>query len=168
MNDCPNAELRDQLPDLLHDRLTPEARREVEAHVAGCAQCRQELELLRAAYATLRRVPAVSVARIAAALPPPRRSGRRNWAGWRTAAAIMLIAGGGTSVVVVTARRSATPADTRELAVGGGAVGELSDHELSALLTQMESIEPVPPADLDNAAIVSPVSPVSPRRSGRQ
>lgn len=165
MNDCPNAERRDQLPDLLHDRLAHDARREVEAHLASCPPCRQELELLRAAYATLRRVPAVDAARIVAALPSPRRSARRTWAGWRTAAAITLIAVGGTSVAVATARHPASLADTRELPVASGVVGELNDHELSALLSQLESIEPVPPADLDNAAIVSPVSPA---RGGRR
>ena len=47
MNDCTNAEIRDQLPDLLHDRLTVSVRDVVVAHVADCADCREELELLR-------------------------------------------------------------------------------------------------------------------------
>mgnify|MGYP001149706736 CR=1 FL=1 len=35
MNDCPNAEMRDLLPDLLHDRLPVDVRGEVTAHVGG-------------------------------------------------------------------------------------------------------------------------------------
>ena len=38
MNDCPNAEIRDRLPDLLHDRLDPSARAAVTAHVATCGR----------------------------------------------------------------------------------------------------------------------------------
>jgi hypothetical protein len=160
MNDCPNGELRDRLPDLLHDRLTPEARRGIEAHVAVCADCREELELLRAAQASMRRAPAVDVGRIVAALPAPRRPAKRAWAGWRAAAAITLIAVGGTSVAVARSHRTAVPTETRELAVGGGALGDLSEGELSTLVRQIETLDAVPPADAENTAPVSPVSPV--------
>jgi anti-sigma factor RsiW len=159
MNDCPNGELRDRLPDLLHGRLTPEARREIEAHLAGCLDCREELELLRGVHASLRRAPAVDVGRIVAALPAPRRPTRRVWAGWRAAAAVVLIAAGGTSVVVARSRHVAGPAGASELAVGGGAIGDLNDRELSTLVKQMESLDPVPPADVENAAAVSPLPP---------
>ena len=47
MNDCSNADIRDQLPDLLHDRLSVTARAAVVAHVDSCVDCRDELELLR-------------------------------------------------------------------------------------------------------------------------
>ena len=53
MNDCPNAEIRDQLPDLLHDRLDASARAAVTAHVASCVDCRDELELLRGVHGML-------------------------------------------------------------------------------------------------------------------
>ena len=53
MNDCQNAEMRDQLPDLLHDRLDAAARAMLTAHVASCTDCREELALLRVAYGTL-------------------------------------------------------------------------------------------------------------------
>ena len=160
MNDCPNGELRDRLPDLLHDRLTPAARRDVETHLATCADCRQELELLRAARASMRRAPAVDVGRIVAALPAPRRAGQRSRASWRAAAAIALIAVGGTSVAVARSRHAANPA-TRELAVGGGTIGDLNDGELSTLVRQIETLDAVPPADVDTPAVVSPVPPES-------
>jgi hypothetical protein len=47
MNDCPNAEIRDRLPDLLHDRLDVSTRAAVMAHVDDCVDCRAELELLK-------------------------------------------------------------------------------------------------------------------------
>jgi anti-sigma factor RsiW len=159
MNDCPNGELRDRLPDLLHDRLAPEARREIEAHLAGCMDCREELELLRGVHASMRRAPAVDVGRIVAALPAPRRTARRAWAGWRAAAAIVLVAAGGMSVAVARSRHVTAPAGASELAVGGGAIGDLNDRELSTLVKQIESLDPVPAADAENAAAVSPLPP---------
>ena len=47
MNDCQNAEMRDQLPDLLHERLAATERAVVMAHLDGCVDCRDELALLR-------------------------------------------------------------------------------------------------------------------------
>src|SRR5512140_1830353 len=74
MNDCPNADVRDLLPD----RLDEAARAMVESHLEGCADCRAELALLRDVRASLRRAPALNVAAIAAAIPayhaPVRRS----------------------------------------------------------------------------------------------
>jgi anti-sigma factor RsiW len=106
MTDCSNALMRDALPDLLHDRLTPGEREACAAHVAGCADCTAELAVLRSAQAVLGRAPAVDVASIVRALPPARRpvpvvppSMRRpGWgtaARWRAAAALVLVAGGG-------------------------------------------------------------------------
>jgi anti-sigma factor RsiW len=106
MTDCPNGEVRDLLPDFLHDRLAPDVRRDVEAHVAGCEECRAELALLGAMRSTLRRAPTVDVAAIAAAIPPYRAPARRSWGGWRAAAAVILVAGG-TSVAVLQFRDGA-------------------------------------------------------------
>jgi anti-sigma factor RsiW len=103
MTDCPNGDLRDLLPDLLNGRLSPDVRREVEAHVRVCADCAAELALLgelRASMASAR-VPMMDAARISAAIPAYRAPMRRSWVGWRAAAAIMAILAGGTSLAVV-------------------------------------------------------------------
>jgi len=42
VNDCVNAEIRDQLPDLVHERLDASALAIVMAHVDGCIDCRDE------------------------------------------------------------------------------------------------------------------------------
>ncbi len=116
MTDCPNGDVRDLLPDLLHDRLAPAVRRQVEAHVRDCVDCRDELALLRSMRAALRRAPAVDVAAIAAAIPPYRKSSHRTWGAWRIAAAITILAAGGTSVAVL--QRGATSVrDTTSAAV---------------------------------------------------
>ena len=104
MTDCPNGDIRDLLPDLLHDRLGPAERAVVEAHLRACDDCQAELELLRGMRAALRRAPAVDVEAIAAAIPPYRSPSRqlssRSWGGWRIAAAVTLLAAGGTAVAV--------------------------------------------------------------------
>ncbi len=108
MSDCPNAEVRDLLPDLLHDRLDARTRARVVAHVDGCADCRSELELLRSLRGSLDRgIPRVDVDRIVAALPAPasvRPRQHRGWRvlnDWRIAAAVTFIVAGGTSVLVI-------------------------------------------------------------------
>ncbi len=109
MSDCSNAELRDLLPDLMHDRLDARTRARVVAHVDGCADCRSELELLRSLRGSLdRAAPRVDVDRIVAALPTPASvrpsQHRRAWRvlnDWRIAAAVTFIVAGGTSVVVI-------------------------------------------------------------------
>ena len=65
MTDCPNAEMRDRLPDLLHERLEKSVRAAVMAHVDQCEDCRAEMTLLRDARSALSpAVPAIDVAAI--------------------------------------------------------------------------------------------------------
>jgi anti-sigma factor RsiW len=66
MVDCPRDDIRDLLPDLVHDQLEPEARARVERHVAECDECAAELELLRSLRATVFATPEVDADRIAA------------------------------------------------------------------------------------------------------
>jgi len=70
MNDCQNAEMRDQLPDLLHERLAATERAVVMAHLDGCVDCRDELALLRVAHGTLiKATPRIDLNFIVEALP---------------------------------------------------------------------------------------------------
>ena len=102
MIDCPNGDVRDLLPDYLHDRLESSARMSVERHLAECAACRDELALLRDLRGTLQRAPRIDVAAVAAAIPAYRVPARKSWAsGWRAAAAITAIAVGGTSIALL-------------------------------------------------------------------
>lgn len=119
MTDCPEGDIRDLLPDYVHDRLNAADRAEVARHVASCAFCAAEVELLGAAQRALSAAtPRVDTARIVAALPaPPRavqrptivregaaRSTRRPArfvTSWRIAAAIATIAVGGISFTVI-------------------------------------------------------------------
>lgn len=208
MIDCPSGDIRDLLPDLLHGRLDAAERERVEAHVAGCEPCRDELALLRDLRTTMRRAPAMDATAIAAAIAPYRAPVRRSWATWRAAAAIATIAIGGTSIAIVnrqpnaptaatvaqnpvepavrpapSAREAPAPAtevpavaakdsaptddasapnvqqSTRELAMGSGTVGDLSDRELTALLNDIETLDALPSADVETALPVTPLEP---------
>jgi anti-sigma factor RsiW len=119
MTDCPNGDVRDALPDYLNDRLDAARRREVESHLTGCATCREELSLLRALRATVRRAPAFDADAIAASIPAYRAPARRRWAtSGRIAAAIVAIAVGGTSIVLLRDRPAAGPVEpSRPIAV---------------------------------------------------
>ncbi len=176
MTDCPDGTVRDLLPELVNDRLAPDVRRRVNAHVRECADCRQELELLNGIRASLRSGPLMDVAAIVAGIPAY-RAPRHSWVGWRAAAAIVLLAVGGTSVAVLQretatgpdvgptsvartrpgaspidppSRRPASPAvegAAGELALGNPVIDELDDRELSTLLADLETLEAFPSPD---------------------
>ena len=121
MSDCADrsGEFRDLLPELAagdgaaSGRLTPEDRARLLGHLATCADCREEVELLRAARGdSVATAPSVDVGRIVQALPHPptarrairverRRYSRTRWSAWPMAAAVSTIAIAGLSVAVV-------------------------------------------------------------------
>ena len=131
MTDCPRAEMRDLLPDLMHGRLDDVTRAMVEEHVANCDACADELALLRTMRAALATPPRrVDVAQIVASLPsagrrraPVTSVRMRNGVGggaWRIAAGIALLAAAAVGYQVarqpgsnsVVARRAPTAADS--------------------------------------------------------
>jgi anti-sigma factor RsiW len=118
MTDCPNVEMRDRLPDLLHEQLDASARAAVMAHVSGCADCRAELALLRQMRVSLSLgIVAVDTAAIAQLIVAGTMSGGRNdirarSRGWRLAAAAVFVAAGGATALMWHAR-DAVPNDSR-------------------------------------------------------
>lgn len=117
MTDCSNAEMRDRLPDLLHEQLDPSARAAVMAHVAQCADCRAELTLLREARVALtsgmRTVDVAAITRAVIARPSApvidavsRRRRVSMWKDdWLVAASIALVAIGGASFALIHSRQ---------------------------------------------------------------
>jgi anti-sigma factor RsiW len=79
--------LNDTLSAYLDDELAPAARREAEAHLAGCADCRGELDEVAAARQAIRVLPVHSAPRQFAPVPAPVAGGRRR-AAWALAAAV--------------------------------------------------------------------------------
>ena len=118
MTDCPNAEMRDRLPDLLHESLDAGTRTVVLAHIESCADCRAEFALIREAHVSLvagvRSVDVIAISRAVVertrtteALPSRRPARRSAWSSlldWRVAASIAVLLVGGGSVLLMRGR----------------------------------------------------------------
>lgn len=75
--------LEDALSAYLDDELAPAARREAEAHLAGCAACREELDEVAAARTMIRIMPVHAAPRpLLGPVPRPASASRRRavWA----------------------------------------------------------------------------------------
>lgn len=172
MTDCSNVEIRERLPELLHGALTAAERARVDAHVAGCATCAEELALLRTARRVLSAVPvaAPATASIVAALPRPvparampvaREAPRRSPYFFRIAAAISFISLGGISVAVarsylgdVTPFVVDSAAQLADTGVAGGPAGMPGDTPVAAGASQSLAVHPAVGA-LDDADLES-------------
>jgi hypothetical protein len=153
MRDCPNAEMRDALPDLMHGTLPARRSAEILAHVDQCEMCRAELALLRRVRGAVT-APVPATDRIVASLPAyrPRSAGQRlaGAAAWRIAAVIVVLAGGAslllragrtsTDVVPDTAAPPAAIGAPVELAVGE-TFADISDSALVALVEAMTELD---------------------------
>jgi len=138
MNDCADGNMRDRLPDYVHGTLSAAERRVVSAHLATCADCTAEVEVIKAASRAFA-APAIDTARIVRALP---RGSRRRFAMpvgrvQQLAAAIGIFVVGGLSVVAV-----------RELM---GRAGATSPAQAPAPATTLAATTPAP--------VAAPVAP---------
>lgn len=169
MTDCPNVEIRELLPEYLNGTLDEARCAAVEAHLAACPECRDELTTIRlvreACEAT---TVSVDVSSIVAALPRPnriravRRPVRRSWVrshAFQLAAALSFVALGGMSLTVARSFFGGdTRADSALVGSGGagtatdvlpaisfaGGVSDLGDDELETLLNSLDAIEALP------------------------
>ncbi len=177
MSECGSTEIRDLLPEYLHQRLRAPERATIDAHLTECEECRLELATLTAVSEAMRqRVPVLDTAAIVRALPSPqRRRAARPWI-LQLAAALSFISIGGVSLVMARAfyerggavviqdstRSDSTvdpvaPGTTPVLTVApgrqgltvGGGVADLGAEELELLLGALESLEAVPSAEPD-------------------
>ena len=181
MNDCANAGVRDQLPELLHDRLDAQTRAAIMAHVSGCVDCRAELELLRDVRGMLAaEAPRIDVQWVAAALPkPPRQrdvggaarygatAPRRVWSDWRVAAAVTLLIAGGSSVALLDHGRGIDrlPGDTVQLPPVTATAGSSSTPSASASATPASAsatAETATPIHAANTQLASADDPSDP------
>jgi anti-sigma factor RsiW len=171
MIDCPNGEVRDQLPDYMHGQLSAVARATVGAHVATCAACSAELALLGELYGSMQDAPAIDVGKVVAALPSasrarvvstPARQARRTWLDWRIAASIAVLAagvgaagilGGGREAQDMPERVAGQLRTAQQVAPTATAIdsylSEASTVELQALLDDLESFDGLPAGEPD-------------------
>lgn len=116
MNSCMEIETREMLPDLLHGKLDASARARVEKHVAGCEECREELEVLRTVKAAAIFAPTIDVNRVVGHIAPYTRiapeveaPARSRVVSWLVAASFLVVIAGGGSLLVVQQKDSIAP-----------------------------------------------------------
>jgi putative zinc finger protein len=121
MNNCMDTEIQEMLPDLLHRTLAADARARVEAHVASCEQCREELEVLRTVKSAAVFAPAINVDQVVRQIPPYQkivpvveRPATTRVVSWLVAATMAIAVIGGGSLVL--ARRD-VPNDQRAVVI---------------------------------------------------
>ena|SRR5437762_2329188 len=115
MNKCIDTEIQGMLPDLLHRTLADGERERVEAHVAGCESCQEELQILRTVKSAEVFAPTIDVGRVVRQIPPYRSvvpgieaPAWRRPVQWLVAAAAALVLVVGGSLLVARQGSNAT------------------------------------------------------------
>ena len=108
MNKCTDSNLQEMLPDLLHGTLPADARERVEAHLATCDECREDVEVLRTVKTAAVFAPQIDVDRVVRQIPPYRaivpvteRPASTRMVSWLVAAALAVVVIGGGSLVLM-------------------------------------------------------------------
>ena len=149
----PNTEcgaIRELIPDLAAARLPAAAAARVESHLAGCAGCRAELDVVRLLYGSKADAPAGLLDRIVGATHARRPS--RTWWGVSAAAIAALALGIGIVSDDASPPAGEVPAFVREaeegeiwlsddgLVAGAPALDDLSDEALLELLDELTNV----------------------------
>ena len=132
MNKCMELEIQEMLPDLLHRSLDAGTTQLVESHLASCASCSEELDVLRTVQAAAVFAPAIDVSAVVRQIPPYRKvvpatqlPARSRMVSWLVAAGLMVVIAGGGSLLMVQPKNS-VPAvatvDSQSQAASEGAV----------------------------------------------
>jgi len=129
MNKCIESEIQAMLPDMLHDTLTAAEKSRVEAHVARCEECEEDLEVLRKVKRSTVFTPSIDIDKIIRRIPPyqiippplerpvelpvEHPLERPRIASWLAAASLVLVAVvGGSMLLVRSDSREPTTAAT--------------------------------------------------------
>ena len=146
MIECTESAIQEMLPDLLHGTLTADARGRVEAHLATCEECRDELTVLRTVQSAAVFAPTIDIDRVVRQIPPyrtivpavevPTRSRRMSWLVAATLA--IAIVGGGSLVVM---RQDVPP----------GSPAAVTPQRLSPIATQPTPVADVAPESVTPA-----------------
>jgi Putative zinc-finger len=113
MNKCIDSDIQEMLPDLLHRTLADDARKRVEAHVATCESCQEDLDVLRAVKSAAVFAPSIDVGLVVRQIPPYRtivpateRPASTRVVSWLVAASLALVVLGGGSVLMIQSKDS--------------------------------------------------------------
>ncbi|HEY6088956.1 MAG TPA: zf-HC2 domain-containing protein [Gemmatimonadaceae bacterium] len=136
MNECTEIEINEMLPDLLHQSLAPDAAVRVEAHLAACTVCREDLEILRTVMGAAVFAPTISVDRVARQIPPYQRILPAETpvvtraVKWLAAAAVVLLVVGSGSVLIVRQNSASSPT-----VVASGSQAQVATQNPAAIAT---------------------------------
>lgn len=119
--------LDDALSAYLDDELAPAARREAEAHLAGCAECREELDEVAAARQAIRVMPVHAAPRPILGVGPVPASASRRRAVWA------LVAAAAAAVAFVTPREPEIAPSLPSLAGSHAARASITGDPLTQL-----------------------------------
>jgi hypothetical protein len=107
MNKCIDSDIQEMLPDLLHRTLSDGERQRVEAHLATCESCQEDLEVLRTVKSAAVFAPAIDVNSVVRQIPPYRkiepaaeRPARTRGVSWLVAASLAVVVLGGGSILL--------------------------------------------------------------------
>ena len=115
MNKCTVSDIQESLPDLLHGALAEAEKARVDAHVATCESCQEDLDVLRTVKSAAVFAPSIDVDRVVRQIPPYRAivpaveaPARTRVASWLVAATLALFVVGGGSVLMTRQNSSGT------------------------------------------------------------
>jgi anti-sigma factor RsiW len=135
MNKCTDSDIQELLPDLLHGALAEAEKVRVEAHVATCESCQEDLDVLRTVKSAAVFAPSIDVERVVRQIPPYRAivpaveaPARTRVASWLVAATLALFVVGGGSVLMT--RQNSSGTSVKAPAVDSGA--PVASAQLSA------------------------------------
>jgi predicted anti-sigma-YlaC factor YlaD len=148
MNETECAAVREFLPGFATNRLELRDAEYVEAHLPGCAECREELELVQSLFAARPQPPVDPAEQILAGVHAERRGKRPSWWGISAAAVAALAIGVG-----IASDPEAVPIEASEyltelaegdlwlsdggLVAGAPTLEGLSDEALEALFDEL-------------------------------
>ena len=174
MNNCLDSGIQEMLPDLAHGTLDEPSRIRVEAHLASCESCREDMAVIQTVKNAAVFAPTIDVQRVVRQIPPYRAidpgvqaPARSRVTQWLVAAGfIVALVGGGSllmsrqdkvtptksEVAGVTDTRgqsgSATPdvpaTEAAPSLAFAGSIDDLSDSSLVQLMADMSQFDALP------------------------
>jgi len=173
MNKCLDSQIQEMLPDLAHGTLDEQSRIRVEAHLASCESCREDMVVIQTVKNAAVFAPTIDVQRVMRQIPPYRAivpgvqaPARSRVTQWLVAAGLVIaLVGGGSllmsrqdkvatnpEVVGAPATRGQGDAVTPDVPATeaapslafAGSIDDLSDSSLVQLMADMTQFDALP------------------------
>src|ERR1700716_2300675 len=116
MNRCTELDIQEMLPDLLHGTLGAAARARVEAHIASCEHCAEELQVVRTVKSAAVFIPSIDVDSVVRQIPPYRTivpaaqaPARSRLVSWLVSASLVAVVLCGGALLMVQKTLTVTP-----------------------------------------------------------